>query len=643
VRTLGWVAAIAASGTLLVFSASASAFDIPSFTVTPTSTQAAGHPNLSVGITRSGADTEDIRDLAITLPPGIIGNPEAAQKCTRANFMADTCPAASQIGTAQSMATATGLDLPAVDGTVYVLTPDPTEAAALGIVLRPPLGIDKIFIVNSASAARLPNGDYALRNTSTNLPRQVFLAGVPIDITVNSLTLTLNGPGSAPGTFFLTNTTTCEPLSASVTAVDYNGNSVTKTAPYQATGCESVPFTPGMQMSLSTTRASALTAPIVTLTAPANENPLRQSHVKAAVARFPVGMGLDSFSALAIDTCPESDFQADTCPAGSDLGDASASVPPLPPDFTGDVYRLQAQPGEAFGFGLWLRGPRGLNANLRGFSTIENGRFVTTFPFQPQIPFTQFTLKLTRNIFVNPGNCGPIQTDGTLTGWSGAVADVSAQTTVTGCEHPRSASVLNVPMVPNFRQTISASQCAARGGATSTHGVPLALGSCNPPGYGPGTVAHQGSSSVGSSQYVYIAGNAEEGEEPDLAIGLNVSDIRDRQTDADYAPNGAGPDVTLVSKLRITDFLNGPNLLDEGTVSDLDFPVPVECAPTADPAVGSSCNIATSANGVLFGSIQGGNATQMQVFRVRLNDSGANGTIGDSDDRAFSQQGLVVR
>ena len=618
------------------------------FSATPSSTQAGGHPNLTVSITRTGSDTEDLRDLTIDLPPGVIGNPEAVQKCSRADFMADACPAASQVGTASTVADAVGLNLPTVPGSVYVLEPDPTEAAALGIVLRPPasdLGaISKVFLVNSASAHRLPNGDYALRNVSMNLPRQVFLLGlIPVDITVNSLTLTLNAAGDGPGKFFVTNTTNCGPEVASVTAVDYNGQSVSKDAPYQATGCNSVPFTPGMAMSWSSTRTGALTAPNLTLTVPGNESPIRQSHVKAVTVRFPASVTLDAFSALAIDTCSQSDFDSDSCAAGSDLGDALASVPPLPPAFTGDVYRLQAQAGEAFGFGLWLRGPRGLKANLRGFSTIENNRIVTTFPFQPQIPFTQFTLKLTRNIFVNPGNCGPITTDATLTGWSGAVANVSADTTVTGCEHPRSASVLNVPMVPNFRQTISASQCAARGGTASTHGAPLSLASCNPPGYAPGTAAHQGPSSVGSAQYVFIPGNPDEGVDPDLAIGLNVSDVQDRQTGADYAPNASGPDVSLVSKLRITDFLNGPQLIDQATASDLDFPVPIECTPTADPSVGSSCNVATSANATVFGSIQSGAATMMQMFRVRLNDSGSNGVLGDGDDRAFSQQGLYVR
>jgi hypothetical protein len=35
-------------------------------------------------------------------------------------------------------------------------------------------------------------------------------------------------------------------------------------------------------------------------------------------------------------------------------------------------------------------------------------------------------------------------------------------------------------------------------------------------------------------------------------------------------------------------------------------------------------------------------ATVLQVFRYRVNDSGANGTRGDSDDRTFATQGIYI-
>ena len=35
-------------------------------------------------------------------------------------------------------------------------------------------------------------------------------------------------------------------------------------------------------------------------------------------------------------------------------------------------------------------------------------------------------------------------------------------------------------------------------------------------------------------------------------------------------------------------------------------------------------------------------ATVLQVFRLRLNDSGPNGVRGDGDDRLFATEGLFV-
>src|SRR6185295_5684940 len=65
-------------------------------------------------------------------------------------------------------------------------------------------------------------------------------------------------------------------------------------------------------------------------------------------------------------------------------------------------------------------------------------------------------------------------------------------------ERPASATPLSVSLVPALRQTISASQCGARGGTSSTHGLPLNFLSCNPPGYVPGTAARIGPQGAGA-------------------------------------------------------------------------------------------------------------------------------------------------
>ena len=97
-----------------------------------------------------------------------------------------------------------------------------------------------------------------------------------------------------------------------------------------------------------------------------------------------------------------------------------------------------------------------------------------------------------------------------------------------------------------------------------------------------------------------------------------------------------------MSKLRLTDTHNGPSLADPATVADFDFPLGMECLPTADPAVGSSCNLDTTADAGVPGTVKEGDNTVIQLFRVRLSDSGLNATRGDSDDRNFAIQGLYV-
>jgi hypothetical protein len=58
--------------------------------------------------------------------------------------------------------------------------------------------------------------------------------------------------------------------------------------------------------------------------------------------------------------------------------------------------------------------------------------------------------------------------------------------------------------------------------------------------------------------------------------------------------------------------------------------------------VGASCDVNTTANAVAPGAIKENKRSVIQVFRVRVNDSGSNGVSGDSDDLLFEQQGVYI-
>jgi hypothetical protein len=210
-------------------------------------------------------------------------------------------------------------------------------------------------------------------------------------------------------------------------------------------------------------------------------------------------------------------------------------------------------------------------------------------------------------------------------------------------DYPKDASPLMVPLVPAFRQTISASQCTARGGLNSTHGAPLSNASCNPPGFVPGTQAHFGPQSHSSAQLTAIAGNLfTAADEADLAVSATMNDIRaGSATGADYDPSPSGGDVTLAVELRISDLDSGGSFTDPATVSDTDLLVPVNCTATAGPA-GSDCNANTSADAVTPGMIKEGRAMDLMAFRVRVNDAGADNIRGNADDKNFAMQGIYV-
>lgn len=219
-------------------------------------------------------------------------------------------------------------------------------------------------------------------------------------------------------------------------------------------------------------------------------------------------------------------------------------------------------------------------------------------------------------------------------------------------DHPASASPIHVEFVPNFRQTISSTQCTARGGLNSSHGPPLAFASCNPPAFVPGTQAHMGVAATSAADITVVPGDTDptNGDQADVTLTGTLTDVRQgTATGADYNPAAVGQDMTVVAKIRISDHFNtttgqpcAATTSCPATVIDTDFPVPVECTPTADPSVGSTCSAATTADGTVPDVVKENKQAVVQIFRVRAKDAGTNATPGDTDDRDAFMQGIYI-
>ena len=305
-----------------------------------------------------------------------------------------------------------------------------------------------------------------------------------------------------------------------------------------------------------------------------------------------------------------------------------ATFPAVTPTWSPDGERIMFRAGIYDDNGLWV-----VNADGTGLRKVTSGGGGDPVwsPDGSRVAFARF-----RQI-------GLMNADGTGEMWfAERPAQVSGpdwqRLPVTNYEHPQGAPSLSTALVPVSKQ------CGTGGNpANASHAPPLAGGSCSPPSPS-SAVVHIGPQMQGSAALTVTPGDTDptNGDQADVALVTTLSDI---QTIAggDYDPNPSGADLTQVVRLRLTDQANGYGGTS-ATASDVDFAVPIDCTPTADPAVGSKCAVNTTADSVMPGFAQEQRQAVAQIFRVRVYDSGLNGTHenGTGDDKLFAHEGVFV-
>jgi len=94
-----------------------------------------------------------------------------------------------------------------------------------------------------------------------------------------------------------------------------------------------------------------------------------------------------------------------------------------------------------------------------------------------------------------------------------------------------------------------------------------------------------------------------------------------------------------VLTLRITD---SDSIDGAATLVEQPFSIPMDCATTSDPTIGSTCSLNTSANALLPNVVRSGKAAVWQIGQVEVMDRGQDGIAGNSDDKVFEVQGVFV-
>jgi hypothetical protein len=451
-----------------------------------TETRAGAHPyqlDFEIGLNKSGefeyqpgvvfADG-DLRDLRIEMPPGLIVNPNALDKCAAAQFhtprsspfeaslSGESCLDRTQVGTVE-LETSFGGGVLRRFG-LFNLVPAPGIPAQLGFA---PFGVP---VVLSAGLRPSPDGSYVLTLEANDVPQSLDLHGMEISLWGTPWGASHNGergnclnqaepsfpwckasvgeptafppkayltlPGACSGPLFFTATADSWQQPAQVLAQAINRTSGGAEAPMS---CKGLVFEPKPVGQLNDTKASSpsgynfrLTEDLANLI-----NPDQFAHppVRKAIVELPNGVSVNPSVGAGLGTCAPAQYGAETafsapgagCPNISKLGDFEVETPLFDGIVDGGVY-LAAPYDNPFGslLAVYLvaRLPeRGILVKLAGRIDPDpaTGNLVATFDGLPQLPYTDLDLTFRtgqRAFLVTPPSCGPAITNVEMTPWA---------------------------------------------------------------------------------------------------------------------------------------------------------------------------------------------------------------------------------
>lgn len=423
-------------------------------------TQAGGHPYelttaftllTSPDPTGYAPSSGRVKDVHVQLPPGLVGNPTAAARCTRHEAEVQTCPPAAQVGTLT-------VTLAEENGGLGERV---TKVEPL-FDLMPPSGVAAEFatppISGQATAlidARVRTGaGYGVEANSLNIATigkvvgvQATLWGAPAEASHNKqrvcpkLAEENYTRGCAAGITvrpFLTAPVSCAgPLSVTALIDSYSapGQYVQETVPMSAgmSGCGKLRFSPALEVTPISTSADSPTGLEVHLHLPQQENVagVASAELKKLKLVLPQGLSVNPSAAAGLVGCSEAQIDLEgpgpaECPAASKIGSVEALSPLLDHPIKGSVYLAKQRENEfhaLMAVYVAIDDPQtGIVVKVAGHVEADSvtGQ-LTTVAEAPQLPFEDLWLRIfggPRAPLATPGSCGSYQTTSLLEAWS---------------------------------------------------------------------------------------------------------------------------------------------------------------------------------------------------------------------------------
>jgi len=441
-------------------------------TATTSTNQAGAHPNVTTAfflntVSRAGKPVVvgTPKDIRFDLPPGLVGTTVGMARCTMAEVIAEShCPADTMVGTATLIVQAAGDERLQLTLPVFNIAPAPGEPAAFAFnAALFPVRLDTSVLANGDYGVRVSASD--LTEGATTYASSITIWGVPADHNgpgpdraarnleaeeLNPSNEIIFGGSSIGQTRvpLLTNPSQCStPLEGALSTDSWeaSGPGVFASASTSLggdSGCDQLAFKPSVSMLPDTLQAGAPAGYTFDLRVPQRNEPetLATPDVKRTSVTLPAGTVISPSAADGLGDCSNEQFELHSgvpghCPRDSQVGTVSIKTPALEERLNGEVFLASPEcdpctPQDAAS-GKMIRlfvqvvgeGEDGIIVKLEGTGQInqQTGQITTTFNETPQLPFSEFQLKLQggeRATLANPRTCGEVATTVDLTPWS---------------------------------------------------------------------------------------------------------------------------------------------------------------------------------------------------------------------------------
>ncbi|MEA2480084.1 MAG: hypothetical protein QOJ07_2006, partial [Thermoleophilaceae bacterium] len=319
-----------------------------------------------------------LSSLSVQEPPGLLGIIANVPLCAEDQAAAGTCGEESRIGTA-AVSSGAGSAPFAISGPVALTGPYKGAPFGLSIVVRAIAGPFDLGTVVVRAAIRVDPKDAHLVIDADPLP--TILQGIPLRL--RGVAVTIDRPS------FIFNATNCSVQAVGGTLTSVDGTVQQASAPYQATGCDKLPFAPKLVAKTSAKTSKSTGAGLsVTLTQAPGE-----SNIKSVSVQLPKQFAARSDTLATV--CQDTTFNAGPagCGVGSKVGTVGAVTPLLRAPLGGTVY-LVGHNGQLPTLEAVLQGS-GITLGLT--STIGLGAGISsTFAAVPDAPISRFQLDLPR-------------------------------------------------------------------------------------------------------------------------------------------------------------------------------------------------------------------------------------------------------